>query len=322
MDHYRKRFLTQQEKKDQRKARRYSMLMLLLLLIAIWLPLVVTSVKQDEPINKAILVTFEDNVEFVQDKSSSKKSSEKQAPAEEPVETPAEPEPAPAPPPVVEIPPQEVREVRDIAPISKIEAPTRNVSLTSPSREIAFAPMLQDISSTAQVEEVSEEVVEVTEEVSADVMKEFAEFFNENSSGRASSTNGTGAPTGDTGNSATPGEGDSGRSETGDANSDGKGNTGDDGFEFDGDGLLTRKVIKRANLSNIIKQTGKIVVNLCVNRDGQVIFTKADPARSTLKEKGLLRLAELAAEKYRYEKDYTVAETQCGKLSFVVKIDD
>jgi len=177
MDEYRKRFLTQQEKKDKRKARRYSTLMLLLLLIAVWLPLIASSVKQDEPINKAILVTFEDNVEFTPEKSAAKKSSAKQAPAEKPVETPTEPEPAPAPPPVVEIPQPEVREVREIAPVTKIEAPTRNVSLTSPSREIAFAPMLQDISSTAHVEEVNEEVVEVTEEISEDVMEEFAEFF-------------------------------------------------------------------------------------------------------------------------------------------------
>ena len=27
-----------------------------------------------------------------------------------------------------------------------------------------------------------------------------------------------------------------------------------------------------------------------------------------------------AAAKYRYEKDYTVAERQCGKLTFIVKI--
>ncbi len=318
MDQFRKRFFSQQEKGDKRKARRYSVLMLLVMLLAIWLPFI-SATKPELPINKAILVTFEDKVEFIKEESSSKKSSSKPAPAEQEIETPAPPEPAPepTPPPVQQIP--EPREV--IKPVAAIEAPTKKVTLTSPSREIAFAPMLQDLSSSAQVEEVSEEMVEVTEEVSEDVMKEFAEFFNENSSGRASSTEGTSNPSG-TGNSADAGEGDAGTSDTGDAKSDGKGNSGNDGFEFDGDGLLTRRVIHRANLNNIIKQTGKIVVNLCVNQDGQVIFSKADRAASTLKEKGLLRLAELAAEKYRYEKDYTVADTQCGKLSFVVKIDE
>ena len=30
--------------------------------------------------------------------------------------------------------------------------------------------------------------------------------------------------------------------------------------------------------------------------------------------------AEKAAGLYRYEKDYTVAERQCGRLTFIVKI--
>ena len=86
--------------------------------------------------------------------------------------------------------------------------------------------------------------------------------------------------------------------------------------------MITRKVIRRANIDGLIKQTGKIVINLCVNQEGKVIFAKVDKKKSTLKDPYLLRKAESTAARYRYEKDYTVAERQCGQLTFVVKIQD
>ncbi|MEL6868015.1 MAG: hypothetical protein AAFP19_26565, partial [Bacteroidota bacterium] len=140
------------------------------------------------------------------------------------------------------------------------------------------------------------------------------------SSGNNSSGSGTSNSDG-TGDSNTAGDGDAGSSEDGNADTDGLGDTGNSGDDFDGDGLLTRKVIYRANLDQIMKKSGKIVINLCVNRDGKVIFSEIDRRKSTIRDASILRRAERAAAKYRYEKDYTVAERQCGKLTFIVKIN-
>ena len=315
MDKFRQRLINIQEKKDRRKARRFSTIMLLILLLAIWLPIITQTAKAEQEVQRAILVQFEE-VEFKEKKSrSAERSSSRPAPSEETVETPEEPEPAP--PPTEQIP--EPRPIPE--PVSKIsDLPVRPATLTSPSREIAFAPMLQDLSRTARVREVSDEVVEVTEEVSNDDIKSFAKFFKENATGRSSGS-GKSTPN-DNGTSSDAGEGDSGTSATGDSDTDGKADSGDEGFEFDGDGLLTRKVIYRANLNEIIKETGKIVMSLCVNREGAVTFAEADRKTSTIKNENLLRLAELTFKKYRYEKDYTVSDTQCGKFSFIFNIQN
>jgi len=70
--------------------------------------------------------------------------------------------------------------------------------------------------------------------------------------------------------------------------------------------LLTRKVIRRAKLDGLIKQTGKVVINLCVDQSGKVVFAEADEYKSTIKDMSLLVRAERTAAKYQ--------------LSFIVKL--
>ena len=120
---------------------------------------------------------------------------------------------------------------------------------------------------------------------------------------------------------ATAGEGNQGSSERGDSDFDGKADSGVSPSDFDYDGLLSRKVIRRADVKSLIKKTGRIVINLCVNRDGQVIYSKVDKEATTLTDPRLIHKAESTAMRYRYEKDYTVAPRQCGKLSFIVDIE-
>jgi len=205
-------------------------------------------------------------------------------------------------------------------PAPKVEAISRSESkplLTTPEPNLSLPAVIGKISERAKVQTVSQEVTEVTEELSDDFAEEIASFFKK--AKKSSSSQGK-SKTPSSGKKSDAGEGDAGSSEEGDAKSDGQGESGDSGNDFDGDGLLTRKVIHRANLSSLIQETGKIVINLCVNRDGKVIFSKADRDRSTITDLALLKQAESTASKYRYEKDYTVAEKQCGILSFVVTI--
>ncbi len=327
----------QKDKKIRNKARTYSALVLTCLLLALLAPFCSEVKQKDKNFEKAILVQFEP--EDFKEMASAKKSSSRaaaNAPAaakeEKPSETKAStPDPVPVETPPEDPKPEKVKPTK-VDPVP-IKPSTQKPILTAPEpAEINIEEMLQELPEEAQVEEVSEEVTEVTEEVSADFMAELAEFFKANdskpstpssssSSSSGSSTGGDGTANTDkpsNGTSSTPGEGTSGKSETGDSKTDGVGNSGNSGDDFQGDGLLTRKVIKRENLKKIIKKNGKIVINLCIDQGGSVIFKKADKKKSSIKDPLLLKKAERAAGRYKYEKDYTAAKRQCGALTIII----
>ncbi len=316
------------EEKIKKKARRWAILALLLLLIIFLLPWVSDKVHVDPYFEQVVQIEFDKDF---REASSTQKSSARAAAATEeaPTEDPEpveeemveEVEPEPVPETKPEPKPEPKTEKVKVTPTPQKPVLTSDESTRKIDRKIE--KMLEEVSEKAKVKEVSSQITEVTEEVTDDFMSDLADYFKKRKSKKKKPGGGAKSDKPDTGNSSTSGEGDSGSSDTGDSDTDGQGDEGDSGNalgDFDGDGLLTRKVIYRANLDNIIKQTGKITINLCVNRDGQVIYAEADRARSTIRNRDILKKAVAAAKKYRYEKDYTVAERQCGKLSFVVKI--
>ncbi len=322
--------LERNEKKNKRKSRRWAVLFLFLLFAMIFFPFIQQKVEEEQQIG--ILIQFDDPPPPPLDRAASasqKSSSSQAASAEEVVEeeatdaeqTPEEPvnetEPTPEPPQ----PQQPVSKTVDPLPTQKSKP-----LLSTPSPEINLAALMENLSKRAQIKEVSSQVIEVTEEVTNDNINAISNYFKSNKKRRSSSNSSSNS----TGSSNSPGDGDSGSSESGDSDSDGRSDTasgdgpaesGDSGMDFEGDGLLSRKVIHRANLDKLIKKSGKMVINLCVNRDGKVIYSEVNKDRSTITDPDLLKLAELTAAKYRYEKDYTVAERQCGTLSFIVKIE-
>lgn len=104
-------------------------------------------------------------------------------------------------------------------------------------------------------------------------------------------------------------------------NSDkGKSNTGMDAGIFEGDGLLSRRVTFRADVKSLTKEPGKIVTNICVNREGRVTYAVYNKKDSTIKTKKLVKQAETTARNYRFERDYTVSDKQCGKLTFIFEL--
>lgn len=121
------------------------------------------------------------------------------------------------------------------------------------------------------------------------------------------------APSGDnqTGTSSTEGNTDA-------IEGEGKGSRYD-GLDLSGNGVLTRKVISRAELSDIIKQNGVFVVNICVNQRGIVVAAKFNEELSTINDPELIRRAIDAAMKYKFEVDYSAAPKQCGRMTFTVK---
>ena len=101
--------------------------------------------------------------------------------------------------------------------------------------------------------------------------------------------------------------------------SSGNGNSGNGFGENAGEGIFNRKVIYRANVKKITKQSGKIVIELCINQQGRVVFAKPDTGASTIKDFDVIRKAVDLTTKYKFEKDYTAPRKQCGKMTYVFK---
>ena len=88
-------------------------------------------------------------------------------------------------------------------------------------------------------------------------------------------------------------------------------------MDFEGDGIFGRKVIYRADVKSITEREGKVVVNLCVNREGLVTHVAWNKENSTITDTEYVKKAMEVAALYRFQKDYSAPSSQCGKLSFI-----
>lgn len=120
------------------------------------------------------------------------------------------------------------------------------------------------------------------------------------------------------------GEGDSSNGGAGESdNGTGKGTAAEGSGDGDhGSGVLSRRVVHRADVKEITQEEGKIVVDICVNNDGRVVMAKYNSDDSSIQTMDLVRKAIETARKYRFEKDYKVPPKQCGQLSFVFEIEE
>lgn len=96
--------------------------------------------------------------------------------------------------------------------------------------------------------------------------------------------------------------------------------SGDSGTEVLGEGIFGRKVIYRADVAKMSKTNGKIVVKICVNREGNVTASEFIKAGSSINDPAQIAKAEEIAARYRFEKDYSAPAEQCGKLTFVFTV--
>ncbi len=142
------------------------------------------------------------------------------------------------------------------------------------------------------------------------------------SEGFGTGTGGTGGTGGGTGNQTGNGSGPGGGTGSGGAGKNtGIGQNGN-GLEWGVglDGLLDRKLIKRANVGSLAVKAGKVSIFICVDRNGRVVSTKYDLATSTIKDADFITKAEAIASSYVFAIDITAPEKQCGKLAFIFKI--
>lgn len=95
---------------------------------------------------------------------------------------------------------------------------------------------------------------------------------------------------------------------------------GGDGLE--GDGIITRKIIYRENITGAAKISGRITLNVCIDRAGRVIYAAYDPEKTTITDNEIIRQASILALRYRYEAKYNAPQRECGQLTFIFSIDD
>lgn len=126
----------------------------------------------------------------------------------------------------------------------------------------------------------------------------------------------------DSGDASTDGDG-TGNADAGDGADDiGDGGKGSGDGMFEGDGVLTRKIIERPNLNEIVAQKGKISINVCVNKKGRVTFAEYNKEHSTIDDLDVVRKALKASSEYLFEKKYNGANRECGRLTFIIDFID
>ena len=113
----------------------------------------------------------------------------------------------------------------------------------------------------------------------------------------------------------------------GGGNDNGGGNTGDPLGDPDGEalegistgkgkiggGLSNRGLIYEPEIADNSQKAGKVVVRVCVNRDGEVIEAKFTQQGSTTTDRTLVEIAEKAARKYKFSANQS--DKQCGTVT-------
>ena len=167
-----------------------------------------------------------------------------------------------------------------------------------------------DIVEEEVIEEVSE-VPEATEELVSEIVEEVTEEVVADESeidGASEESSAIG------GQDMTQEEG---PNEGTDAEGDDEGQTG-----LDGDGVITRKIIYRADIGQAAFESGKIVVDVCIDRAGRILTVANNADSTTIENMDMVRdVLHLVAD-YRFENDYTAALRECGRISFIFDVDN
>ncbi len=177
-------------------------------------------------------------------------------------------------------------------------------------------PVVEEVSEEVAIEEFSETEVEeeIIEEIETTQESEVTEDVAEVEASTADSeAEAEVDPESTGGQEATADAG-----EVQGADSDGSEN-GQNGL--DGDGVITRKIIHREDITAAAHESGVIVVDVCIDRRGKILFARNNPEETTIDNMEMVRHALDIASNYRFETDYSAALRECGTLTFVFDIE-
>lgn len=99
-------------------------------------------------------------------------------------------------------------------------------------------------------------------------------------------------------------------------------NSGAEGFDFEENGKVLRAIQKRAFPKDLSK-SGRVVFNICINREGRVIYAKYNRLKSTLTDKSAISDALSAMKKTTFATDNSAPSKECGQWTMSFKaLDD
>ena len=176
-------------------------------------------------------------------------------------------------------------------------------TMDKPAEEPIPVDETEPAEQTTIAENDSEVISDVTAEDATDVVAS-----ETSASGSDTETNASG------GGNGSPIEGDQDG-----AAMDGDGGGGD-GLE--GDGIITRKVIYRENITSVAKMNGRVTLDICIDRAGKVIYAAYDPEKTTITDNEIIKQATYLAVRYRIEAKYNAPKKEWGELTFIFRIDE
>jgi len=247
-------------------------------------------------------------------------------PTPEPEPTPVEPEPQPEPPkpePIpepVELPPTPQPELTTTKRPEPIKVPPPPPLPPKPTPEPPKpTPAPPKPAPPKPAPPAEPEVAAPEPEKRKPINQTIADFFKGTKySGK--DDEGSGAGSQPDGKEGKDGDNSSGSNGTGD-NGDGKSDNGDaaDGFGdglFDGLGSLSRKRTYSPPISDLMKKVGRVVVKVCINPRGKVIFAEYDAENSTLDDAGHKQRAVDHVLNMTFERKDSAEAKECGRLTF------
>lgn len=281
--------ISETEKKNKKKSRLIAFFFALTLGAIAFAPLL-SSLEPDEPKYESVVTVDFRETKF---EKASKKPSESGTKGGE--ETPKKVEKLPVP--EVTPPPPKPPVVTTPKPDPRV--PTAPEKVPTPPKPTPPTPTPIPVSEPPKDDKPTPKEVKVS--TPEDAVSNKPEKDTGKGNGAGTSGNGK-ASTSSDGDDVTPGD-------------------GDEGMDFSGDGIFGRRVTYRADVKKLTQEEGKIVVNLCVDRSGRVVYAANNAELSTIKTASLVRKTVDTAKRYRFDKDYTAAAKECGKLTFIFELD-
>ncbi len=161
----------------------------------------------------------------------------------------------------------------------------------------------ETVEEISQVEEVTEEIVsEVAEEVESEVVASETEIEGSEAETTAEAGQNETSESGETAGNDVVGT-----------------DEGQNGL--DGDGVITRRIIYRSNISEAAYESGKIMVDVCIDRQGKILTVANNAEGTDISDMDMVRDVLDLVTDYRFEVDYSATLRECGTLTFVFDIE-
>jgi len=289
------------EKKNRKKAKVISVSLHLSVLLLALLPFMKILPSEEAPEMEVIFLEFSSGSQS----SNSTASMTPKGIEDRPEVKPLEPMPMES-----EIQPMESEPIDDLVTVNNDE-----VMIEEPAEveeEIVEQEIEEEIVETTDepvFEEYEEEVIpeEIPEVSNDEVLSDVSDEANgEDTPGHSGASEMEGDGIGTAGD----GQSDHGEAETGRG----------EGF-IEGNGVLTRRIIYREDAKKLAEEDGVIILKVCINQRGSVIYIEYDNENSTISNKDLIDRAIDNVLKYRFERDYSAPLRECGRITYIFTLE-